>query len=292
MSMLNEKNTGAITMFDLKRKPVKFIYMLLILLCFLIVIVSIVPPLWIMLSSVKSQEEFFRQPPTFWPQEFHPERIVEAWNKLRFMQYYKNSFITVAGSVICAILFNGLIAYVIVMLKPKGSKVVYSLIMLSLMIPATTSLVPLFKNIVALKMNNQFTPLWFAAGANAFYVVLYVTFFKSIPRSLIEAARLDGCSDFQIFFRIVAPLSKAMNMVIAMYAVNAAWSDFLLPYLVLKKDSSFTVMVKLYVAREGGKITPDQLMMCITFAIIPPILLFIIFQKRITGGGTLGGIKE
>ena len=292
MSKLSEKSSGAITMFDLKRKPVKLIYILLILLCFLIVIVSIVPPLWIMLSSVKSQEEFFRQPPTFWPQEFHPERIVEAWNKLRFLQYYKNSFITVAGSVVCAIFFNGLIAYVITMLRPRGSKVVYSLIMLSLMIPDTTSLVPLFKNIVALKMNNQFTPLWFAAGANAFYVVLYVTFFKSIPRSLIEAARLDGCSDFQIFFRIVAPLSKAMNMVIAMYAVNAAWSDFLLPYLVLKKDSSFTVMVKLYVAREGGKITPDQLMMCITFAIIPPILLFIVFQKRITGGGTLGGIKE
>ncbi|WP_163192345.1 carbohydrate ABC transporter permease [Clostridium thermarum] len=292
MSRLSEKNIGAITSFDLKKRSVKFVYFLLILLCFVIVLISIVPPLWVMLSSVKSQEEFFRQPPTFWPEEFHPERIVEAWNKLKFLQYYKNSFISVAGSVICAIVFNGLLAYVLAMLKPKGSKIVYSLIMLSLMVPATTSLVPLFKNIVALKMNNQFTPLWFAAGANAFYVVLYVNFFKSIPSSLIEAARLDGCSDFQIFFRIVAPLSKAMNMVVAMYAVNAAWSDFLLPYLVLKKDSSFTVMVKLYVAREGGKITPDQLMMCITFAIIPPIILFILFQKRITAGATLGAVKE
>lgn len=292
MSKLSEKNSGAITVFDLKKNRIKFVYGLMILLCFLIVLISVIPPLWIMLSSFKSQEEFFRQPPTFWPEKFHPERIAEAWNKLKFMTYYKNSLITVAGSVLCAVIFNGMLAYVIVMLKPRGSKIVYGLIMISLMIPATTSLVPLFKNIVALKLNNQFTPLWFAAGANAFYVVLYVTFFKSIPISLIEAARLDGCSDLQIFFRIVAPLSKSMNMVIAMYAVNAAWSDFLLPYLVLKKDSKFTVMVKLFVAREGGKMTPDQLMMCITFAIIPPIILFILFQKQITGGATLGGIKE
>lgn len=292
MSKLSEKTSGAITIFDLKEKKIKIIYLLMILVCFLIVLFSVVPPLWIMLSSFKSQEEFFRQPPTFWPEQFHPERIVETWNKLKFLTYYKNSLISVAGSVMCAVVFNGLLAYVIAMLKPRGSKIVYGLIMLSLMVPATTSLVPLFKNIVALKLNNQFTPLWFSAGANAFYVILYVTFFKSIPMSLIEAARLDGCSDLQIFFRIVVPLSKAMNMVIAMYAVNAAWSDFLLPYLVLKKDDLFTVMVKLYVAREGGKMTPDQLMMCITFAIIPPIILFILFQRQITGGGTLGGIKE
>jgi multiple sugar transport system permease protein len=245
-----------------------------------------------MLSSFKSQQEFFRQPPTFWPKEFHPERIVEAWNKLNFLQYYKNSLISVVGSVICAIVFNGLMAYVIAILKPTGGKLVYGLIMLSLMVPATTSLVPLFKNIVALQLNNQFTALWLAAGANAFYVILYVNFFRSIPASLIEAARLDGCSDLQIFFRIVAPLSKPINMVIAMYSVNAAWSDFLLPYLVLKKDSMFTVMVKLFVAREGGKMTPDQLMMCITFAIIPPIILFILFQKKITQGGMMGSIKE
>jgi multiple sugar transport system permease protein len=291
-SKISNKSYGAITTFDLKRKPVKTAYLIMILICFVIVIASIVPPLWVMLSSFKSQEEFFRQPPTFWPDQFHPERLAETWKKLDFIKYYKNSLIAVVGSVICAIVFNGLLAYVIAIIKPRGSKVVHALVMVSLMIPATTSLVPVFKNIVALHLNNQITPLWFVAGANAFYVILYITFFKSIPTSLIEAARLDGCSDFQIFFKIVAPLSKAINMVIGMYAVNAAWSDFLLPYLVLKKDSSFTVMVKLFVARQGGKMTPDQLMMCITLAIIPPIILFILFQKQITAGAMEGSIKE
>lgn len=292
MSKLREKNYGIITSFDFKRKPVKFLYILLVLLCFLIIIISVLPPLWIMLSSFKSQEEFFRQPPTFLPKEFHFERLVEGWKKLKFIQYYKNSFISVAGSVVSAVVFNGLLAYVISMLKPKGSKIVYYMVLLSLMVPATTNLVPLFKNIVALKMTNQFTPLWLAAGANAFYVILYVNFFNAIPRSLIEAARLDGCSDLQIFFKIVVPLSRPINMVVAMYAINAAWSDFLLPYLVLKKDSNFTVMVKLFVARQAGNMTPDQLMMGITFAIIPPILLFMIFQKYITSMSTAGSIKE
>lgn len=292
MSKLSEKNYGIITAFDFKRKRVKFLYFVLILICLIIVIISVLPPLWIMLSSFKSQEEFFRQPPTFFPQEFHIERVIEGWNKLKFIQYYKNSFISVAGSVVSAVVFNGLLAYAISMLKPKGSKVVYYLVLLSLMVPATTNLVPLFKNIVALHLTNHFTPLWLAAGANAFYVILYVNFFNAIPRSLIEAARLDGCSDLQIFFKIVFPLSRPINMVVAMYAINAAWSDFLLPYLVLKKDASFTVMVKLFVARQAGNMTPDQLMMGITFAIIPPIILFMIFQRYITSMSAAGSIKE
>lgn len=293
MSRLKDKQYGAITPFDLKRPGGKIVYAVLFLAALVIVLVCIIPPLWIMLSSFKSQEEFFRQPPTFIPEEFHPERIIDTWNSLNFVQYYLNSFAVVVGSVLCAVIFNGLLAYVLAILRPRGSRLVSSLVMVSLMIPATTSLVPLFTNIVGLGLGGTYAPLWFAAGANAFHVILFTSYFRSIPRSFFEAARLDGCGDFNMFFKIIVPLSKPIIMVIGMYAVNNAWSDFLLPYLVLNgKDNMFTVMVKLYVAREGGFMTPDQQMMCITFAIIPPVILFILFQKQITGGVTLGGVKE
>ena len=101
------------------------------------------------------------------------------------------------------------------------------------MIPATTSVVALFVNINRIGLNKSFIPLWLAYGANAFWVVLFKEFFEGLPPELIEAARLDGCNVVQVFYKIVLPLSKPIIMVIVIFAVTAAWSDFLLPYLIL-----------------------------------------------------------
>jgi multiple sugar transport system permease protein len=158
------------------------------------------------------------------------------------------------------------------------------------MVPATTSIVPLFVNISRLNLNGTFYPLWFSAGASAFYVVLYKQFFDTIPASIIEAARIDGCNNFQIFLKIVMPLCKPITMVIAMYAVNYAWSDFLLPYLVLNNSGHETVMVRLFQFNNGTTSDVD-ILRAILFAIIPPVILFTIFQKRITQGSTFSGIK-
>ena len=291
MSKFQNKNYGIITQLDFKSKRTRLLYYLFFALSLAVVMVCIAPPLWMMLSSLKDIREFMSVPPTIIPRTFHPEKIAETWNRLGFGRFYINSLISVCGAVICALFFNGLIAYAISVLKPKGGKIVFYLVLWSMMVPYTVSLVPLFKNIVALKLTNTFVPLWLSFGANAFYVLLYKSFFDALPGSLIEAARLDGCSNLGMFFRIVAPLSKAVNMVIAIFAVNAAWSDFLLPLLVLKDKDLYTVMVKLFQTREVGGLSVDYQMMAICFSIVPPVLLFILFQKYITQGIALSGIK-
>jgi multiple sugar transport system permease protein len=158
------------------------------------------------------------------------------------------------------------------------------------MVPATTSLVPLFININKLGLSGTFYPLWFSLGANAFYVVLFKQFFDTLPKSIIEAARLDGCNNLQLFMKIVMPLSKPIIIVVAMYAVNAAWSDFLLPYLVLNNSGHETVMVRLFQFRNG-KTSDVDILRAIVFAIVPLVILFTAFQKQITQNGTHSGIK-
>ena len=160
-----------------------------------------------------------------------------------------------------------------------------------LLVPATISIVPLFMNIQRLHMGNSFLPLWLSYGANAMYVVLFIQFFESLPKSMIEASRIDGCTPLQTFFHIVLPLSKPICAVVAIFAINAAWSDFLLPYLVLRGGTLQTVMVRLFVFSTEQTVNADTMMRSVVFSMIPPIILFFIFQKQLTENAVSVGIK-
>lgn len=299
MTRFFEKNDGAVRTYDLRRPPVKIGYILMYVLMAGIFLVCVMPLVWVILSGFKDQKEFLRGVKgldnryrlQLLPTSFSMEGYLETWNTMKFYRYYINSFIVVIGSVLCALIFNGLMAYGISRLKPRGYKVVYALVMASLMLPATTSMVPLFLNISRLGLKGSFVPLWFAYGANAFYVILFKNFYDAMPESLLEAARLDGAGDLSLFFRIVLPLSMPINMVVIIYAVNAAWSDFLLPYLVLNNSPLETVMVRMFGYRTSNVIKDIDIIRAIVFAIIPPILLFVLFQRQITSNVMAAGIK-
>jgi multiple sugar transport system permease protein len=218
------------------------------------------------------------------------DRYFDTWSQLKFPRYYRNSLFVVLGSIASAIFFNGLLGYVLSKVKPMGSKVVHALIMWSLLIPATTSIVPLFVNLARLHLTGSFIPLWLGIGANAFFVVLFKNFFDDIPESLIEAAKLDGAKDFTIFIRVVIPLSQAIVIVIILYAINAAWSDFLLPYLLLGNSGLETVMVKLF-EFHNSRYSDVQKLQAIVFSVIPPIVVFFLFQRQITQISMRSGIK-
>lgn len=285
----HNKKDGVIRFYDLSSRKVRIISILIFLICIGLVVIAVFPAIWVFLASFKDIKEF-RRNPTIFPSKFDINVFVKTWNDLKFARFYINSFIVVAGSVISAVFFNGLLAYGLAILKPKGYKVVYGLVMWSLLIPSTTSIVALFVNINKVGLNQSFVPLWLALGANAFYVVLFKEFFEGLPVELIEAAKLDGCGVFEIFARIMIPLSKSIVMVITIFSITAAWSDFLLPYLVLNGSGKETVMVRLFMFRTSNA-TDVEVLRAVAFSIIPPTILFLIFQKQITEGATAGAIK-
>lgn len=284
-----DKTDGAIRGFDVKSPKVKAICILIMIVCTIFGIIAMYPAFWVMFSGFKDLKELTKEA-TLLPKSFSVKGFIETWDKLQFAVFYKNSFIMVIGCVISAVIFNGLLAYGLAILKPKGHKIVTGLVMWSLLIPATTSIVALFVNINKLGLNNSFIPLWLSYGANAFYVVLFKEFFEGLPKELIEAAKLDGCNVLQVFTRIILPMSKPIIMVIVIFSVTAAWSDFLLPYLVLNGSGKETVMVKLYVY-STSRTTAIDMIRAIFFSIIPPTILFTLFQKQITDGAAGGAVK-
>ncbi len=296
---LREKNDGAVRAYDLTKPSVKLGYTLMFAVCLVILLLCVMPLVWVICTGFKDIKEFnngikigkgqfvFQ----LFPDVFSFDGYVETWKQMKFFNYYLNSFYVVIGSVVSALIFNGLLAYGLSRLKPHGYKLVHGLIMLSLMLPATTSLVPLFINLTNLGLTKTFLPLWLCIGANAFYVILFKSFYDDMPDSLLEAARLDGCNDFSLFFKIVMPLSMPINIVIIIYAVTASWSDFLLPYLVLNNTKLETVMVRLFAYRTSLRVNTIDIIRAIVFSIIPPIIIFILFQRQITQNVMSAGIK-
>ena len=141
-------------------------------------------------------------------------------------------------------------------------------------------------------MINNYAPLWLTFGANAYYYLLFKDYFEKLPPSLIEAAKVDGLSDFKIFIRVVLPLSKSIMGVVAIFAMTASYSDFLLPYLVLQDDSLQTVMVAIYRLSGTDTLDASEFLMLLVISIIPQIIIFIVFQKQIMNTSASSGMKE
>lgn len=291
----SNKKDGVIRGYDIRSSKTKALAIVIMVICFLMIAICLFPAIWVFLASFKDIKEFTREVSII-PESFDWSRMAETWNAFKFTRYYMNSLIHVAGATVCAVVFNGLLAYGMAVLKPKGSKIVVALIMWTLLIPSVISIVPLFRNINLIGLSKSFVPLWLAYGANAFYVMLFKQFFEEIPKELTEAAKLDGCGVWRMFINIIIPLSRPILIVVAIFAVTAAWSDFLLPYLVLNgakwadgTDMS-TVMVKLFSFKD----TPTDAVSVLRasfFAIIPPTIIFVIFQKQITDGAASGAVK-
>lgn len=285
------KEDGVIRFYDVKSKKTKFWVVVIFIACCLMALIALFPVFWLVCSSLKDLAEYLSTTQIL-PKNPDWGGWLKTWNDFGFTKYYINSGIAVAGGVVCAVFFNGLLAYVLAILKPVGHKIVLALVMWCLLIPPTTSFVALFVNIKKIGLTNSFLPLWLSMGANAYWVILFKNYFESLPKDFIDAARLDGCGDFQVFTRIILPLSKPILVVVAIFAICAAWSDFLMPYLLLSGTDKETVMVKLFSFQNSIKTNQIDIIRAVLYSIIPPTILFAIFQKQIMGGVMSGGIKE
>lgn len=282
---------------DFKKHRYRFLYFVFVFVLVAFLLTAIIPILWLFITSFKTVDEINSTTYHLFPAEFHLSKVIEVWNKAHFGRYFLNSILVGVGASVCAVFFNGLMAYAVNIIKPKGYKVVHILIMIAYMIPAVTGIIPIFTWLSAIGFTEGYLPylaLMLIFGANAFYYVNFKNYFESIPKSLFEAAKMDGCSDFKIFFKVVLPLSKPIIGVVSIFALTASWSDFLLPYLLLQDQELYTIMVEIFQIQTtiGNGFTNDEFLMLLVLSIIPQLIMFFLFQKQITNSTATSGIKE
>lgn len=292
MKHLRNKVDGLLNFSDYKNIGSKIFYGVIIFLLVMFALTAIIPILWLFITSFKTVSEINSPDYHLFPQVFDLKKMLDVWNKVNFGRYYLNTLIVVVGAVICSVVFNGLLAYAVGVLKPFGYKVINALVLLGYMVPAALAIFPLLMSLSEIGMINNYIPLWLMFGANAYYYLLFKDSFEKIPVALIEAARVDGMSDFKIFFKIIIPLSKSIIGVVAIFTMTAAYSDFLLPYTILQDETMQTVMVGVYRLSSTTTLDASELLMLLVISIIPQIIIFVIFQKQIMNNSANSGMKE
>ena len=160
------QRTGVIRDYDMHAPGVRIGYGLILATCILMVVLAVFPLIWVTLAGFKDLKEFMSST-SILPRSFGFEPFVTTWSQLGISKNYLNSLISVTGSVVCALIFNGLLGYGIGILRPRGHGAVKRLVMLSLLMPPTISIVPLFMNIQKLHLGNSFIPLWLSYGAGS-----------------------------------------------------------------------------------------------------------------------------
>lgn len=289
---LKNKTDGLLNFSDYRKVSHRITYGVFIFLLIIFAMTAIIPILWLFITSFKTVNEIQSIDYHLFPKIFDLGKIVDVWNKLDFAKYYVNTLIVVIGGIISAVVFNALLAYAIGVLKPFGHKIINVLVLLGYMIPSALAIFPLLRSIRDFHLINSYLPLWLAFGANAYYYLLFKDYFEKLPQSLIEAARIDGLSELKIFFRVVLPLSKSIIGVVAIFAMTAAYSDFLLPYTLLQDNKMWTVMVAIYNLGTTNSVDASEFLMLLVISIIPQLILFIFFQKQIMNQSVSSGMKE
>lgn len=290
---LASKTSGLLNFSDYKKKRHVFGYGCMMALLVIFVILALLPVIWLFISSFKTSNEIDSSVYHLFPQNWDFKVFVDLWKQCGLTDIYINTIVVVIGGVICAVVFNSLLAYVIAVMKPVGHKVIHIMVLLAYMIPSALAIYPLLLSIDKLHLIGSYIPLWFVFGANAYYYMLFKNYFEKLPSSLIEAAKIDGLSDFKIFFKVVLPLARPIIGVVAIFAMTAAYSDYLLPYLVIgtQSSSSWTLMVALFNFSSVQEIKPHILQLLV-LSIIPQLIIFIILQKQIMNQNVNGGMKE
>lgn len=302
MKKFNEKQTGVLSSSDLKNWKGKTIYWIFFAILLITALISIVPAIWTILTAFKETQEIYASF-SFFPQNMSWSRIVtrisESWNNLQFGRSFINTIIMSLGNLIVHIVVCGFGGYVLSKLKPKGSKLIFALVVWTMMMPGQIRMVPNYISWlhfpfasdigIGVSLLDTYWPMWLGAGADTFAVLLFKNSFDALSDSYVEAAKLDGCSNYGIFFKIMLPLAAPVIIFQSINVLSGAWSDFFTPLLVLDKNA--VVPLKIYRLQSDTSVQMNTYFMALVFASIPPFIIFVFFQKQILGGVNIGGVK-
>ncbi len=292
----SDKTDGLLNYSELKTPKFKLLYWTMFLGLFIVSLICLLPVLWIAVSGFKEVDEMYAVPPTLLPQTWNFGRVCAVIAKVDLVKYLKNSIILIVGCWACDIIINGLAGYVLSRLKPAGTAFLETLIFWSMLLSGM-SMVPLYMSFVDvpllhINLTGSYVPIWLMAGSNAFNILLFRNFFNGIPMEYLEAARIDGCTNLGIFSQIIIPLSKPIIMVVTIFSIIGTWGNFFWPYLMLGNTEKEPISVMLYRLSSGSSnLMDNEYMLLMMLSVIPMIIIYAIFSKRIIGGLDMSGLK-
>lgn len=258
-------------------------------------ILMLLPFLWMISTSFKDSVDVFKLPIRWIPKRFNFDNYIRLFTEYKFQKYLFNSAFLSTTNIIGNVISCSLVAYGFAFQKFKYKKQLFMLVLATMMLPGEVIFFPQFILFNYIGWFGSLKPLWVPSFlGNAFYIFLLRQYFLTIPNELLDSARIDGCSELKIFFKIVMPMSKPAIMVVVMYTFMATWNDFFGPLIYAVNEDQRTIAVALNYLKntyEGTSSIPIT-MAASVLLIIPSLIIYYLGQRYFVQGTVFKGVDK
>lgn len=255
-------------------------------------IVIVFPFVWMIFTSFKPETEIVRFPPALWPESVSFTSYLDIWHRIPFLKFFKNSVIFASGVTLISLLLDSMAAYAFARLKFRGRNVLFVLVLVALMIPVQVTMIPLFIMLNKFGWIDTYAGLIIPRATNAFGIFMLRQFFIGLPKELDESARIDGCSEFRLYWQIIMPLAKPAIASLALFHFMYNWNDLLWPLIITNSDALRTLPAGLALFMGQHVVEYGILTAGAAIALAPLVIAFLMAQKYFIQGIAFTGIKD
>lgn len=258
----------------------------------LMMLLILAPLVWLMVSSFKSDADVIQWPPLFFPSQWLTVQYEYVTKAIPVLKMLGNTVIFATGVTVISLFFDSMAAYAFSRLQFKGRKLIFSIILLTMMIPFQVIMIPLYIEEFKLQILNTYMGLILPRAASAYGIFMLTSFFTSIPKSLDEAARIDGMREWKIYTNIIVPLAKPALVTLGIYHFMNNWNDLLYPMMLTSSAKQRTLSAGLAILVGSNSIKYGPTLAATVISIVPLLVLFLLGQRFFMEGIATSGMKE
>ncbi len=286
------RNTETNSDRQVNKEPVSVSRILMYVVLFIGALLMIFPFYWMITGAFKSWTEVNLIPPTLFPENpLNIENFIYAFKTAPFGRYFVNSVLALVGCIVTCSFTTILAAYAFSRLRFPGREFIFSLLLSLMMVPYEMIIITNYRTIVGWKLHDTIWALILPFMSSIFYTYILKGFFDSVPESLYQAAKVDGCSDWKYLWRVMVPMAKSSLATIILLNAIATWNSFLWPMIATNSKNVRTLPFGLYAFMTEGGQRNERMMAASTIVVVPMIIVFLFARKYIISGMSRGGIK-
>lgn len=255
-------------------------------------LMTLFPFIWMFVTALKTSREVFQWPIVLLPQNPQWGNFAEAWSRQPFTRFFQNTVFITIGTTVLTLFTSSTAGFAFAKYEFRGKRILFLIVLMMLMLPPQVTLIPTFLMARNLGLVNSYFGLLIPGITSVFGIFLIRQYLQSIPDELIDAARIDGCSDWNIYTSIILPLIVPALAVLTIFTFTGSWNSFLWPLIIATSSDMYTLQVGIaFFSGQTG--TEYQLMMAVAVvSMLPVILIYILFQRYFVASDALAGLNR
>lgn len=261
-------------------------------LTFLVGLTILVPILWLFVSAFKTDSGVIAYPPRFWPQEWTFDQFRYVTDSIPIFRMLLNTLIFAGSVMVVSVLFDSLSGYAFARMNFRGKKVIFAVILLTMMVPFQIIMTPLYIEIYKMNLLDTFWGLILPRATSAYGIYMMASFFSGLPKSIEESGRIDGMGEFRIYWSLMLPLCKPAVASLAIFHFMNNWNDLLYPLMLTSSANMRTLSAGLAVLVGNKVIKYGPTLAATMISVLPLLILYLFFQRYFVEGIAAGGEKE